>query len=218
MSGLNSIASEIAIKKLLFLGRLITEPNMAPTVRKLFESRIESYFDTTIRYVGVMLSINEVLVRYDLFQYFESWFNYPTFPSYTDWKRILRDKIQVFEDAWSQFCNSHPDMHVAQSCFENISIQQFWSIAGEYPDLVTRLHTQARLMNNFGLNASAPWPKDTEGALCFICKENIENTDHFLLDFPQFKDNLNSIWRNLDLKIMRSNPTDGIQIANFIKD
>ena len=70
MSGLNSIASEIAIKKLLCPGRLITEPNMAPTVRNLFKSRTESYFDTTITSVGVML------VKYDLFQYFESWFNF----------------------------------------------------------------------------------------------------------------------------------------------
>ena len=97
MSGLNSIASEIAIKMLFFLGRLITEPNMAPSVRNMFESRTESYFDTTITSVGVMLSISEVLVRYDLFQYFESWFNDSTFPTYTDWKRIVRDKIQVFE-------------------------------------------------------------------------------------------------------------------------
>ena len=121
MSGLNSVASEIAIKKLLFLWRIITEPNMAPTVRKLFESRTESYFDTTIRSVCVMVSISEVLVRYDLFPYCESWFNDSTFPTYIDWKRIVRDKIQVFEgDAWSQFCNSHPDVHVAQSCFENV--------------------------------------------------------------------------------------------------
>ena len=94
MSGLNSIASKIAIKKLL---RLITEANMASTVRKLFESRTENYFDTTITSVGVMLSIGEVLLRYDLFQYFESWFNDSTFPTYTDWKRTVRDKIQVFE-------------------------------------------------------------------------------------------------------------------------
>ena len=173
----------------------------------------------TITSVGAMLSISDVLVKYDLFQYFESWFNDPTFPTYTDWKRIVRYKIQVFEgDAWSQFCNSYPDMHVAQSSFGNMSIQQFWSIADEYPDLVTRLHTQTRLMGNFDLNASVPWLKDTEGALCFICKEDIENTDHFLLDCPQFKENFDSIWRNLDLKIMRSNPTDGIQIANFIKE
>ena len=123
MSRLNSIGSEIAIKKLHFLGRLITEPNMAPTVRNLFNSRTESYFDTTITPVGVMLSISDVLVKYDLFQYFESWFNDSTFPTYTDWKRIVRYKIQVFEgDALSQFCNSHADMHVTQSCFENMSI------------------------------------------------------------------------------------------------
>ena len=85
-----------------------------------------------------MLSITEVLVKYDLLQYFGSWSNDFTFPSYTDWKRIVRDKIQVFErDAWSQFCDSHPDMHVAQICFGMMSIQQFWSIADEYPDLLT---------------------------------------------------------------------------------
>ena len=63
ISTLNSIASEIAIKKLRFLGRRIIEFNRAPTVRNLFESRTESYFDTNITSVGVMLSIIEVLVK-----------------------------------------------------------------------------------------------------------------------------------------------------------
>ena len=82
----------------------------------------------TITSVGVMLSISDVLVKHDLFRCFESWFNDATFPTYTDWKRIVKYKIQVFEeDTLSQFCNSHPDMHVAQSCFENMSVKQFWS-------------------------------------------------------------------------------------------
>ena len=71
---------------------------MAPTVRNLFESRTESYFDTTITSVGVMLSFSELLVKYGLFQYFESWFNDSTFPAYTDWKRIVRDKIQALRE------------------------------------------------------------------------------------------------------------------------
>ena len=67
--------------------------------------------------------------------------------------------MQVFEsDLWSQFCD-HPDMHVAQTCFENMSTQQFESIADEYLDLVTRF------MGNFGLSASVPWLKYTEDAL-----------------------------------------------------
>ena len=71
MSGLNSVASETAIKKLLFLGRLISEPNMAPTVRNLFQCRVESYFDTNVTSAGVLLSISEELVKYDLFHHFK---------------------------------------------------------------------------------------------------------------------------------------------------
>ena len=94
--GRTTFASEIAIKKLLFLGRLTTEPNMASL------SEICSMVELRAMSVGVMLSISEVLVKHDLFQYFELWFNKFTFPTYTDWKRIVRDKIQVFErDAWS---------------------------------------------------------------------------------------------------------------------
>ena len=59
------------LKKLLFIGRLITESNMALTVRNLFENRAASSFDTNITSIGVMLSISEVLVKYDMLQYFE---------------------------------------------------------------------------------------------------------------------------------------------------
>ena len=85
MSGLNSVASEIAIKKLLFLGHLITEPNMAPTVRNLFQCRVESYFDTNAASTGVLFSISEALVKYNLFHHFESWCNSSTFPSFENW-------------------------------------------------------------------------------------------------------------------------------------
>ena len=81
ISGLNSVAFEIAIKKLLFLGCLITEPNMAPTIRNLFQCRGESYFDTNVTSAGVLLSISEALVKYDLSHHFESWYNSSTFPS-----------------------------------------------------------------------------------------------------------------------------------------
>ena len=57
-----------------------------------------------------------------------------------------------------------------------MSPPDFWSLADEYPDLVTRLYTQARLMGSFDLNGSVPWLKDTEDALCFTCKEDVENT------------------------------------------
>ena len=84
-------------------------------------------------------------------------------------------------------------MHIIQTCFESISPPDFWSLADEYSDLVTRLYTQARLMGSFRLNGSVPWLKDTEGALCFICKKDVENTYYFFLDCPQFKENFDSV-------------------------
>ena len=40
---------------------------MAPAVKNLFESKTESYFDANVTSVGVMLSISEVLVKYNCF-------------------------------------------------------------------------------------------------------------------------------------------------------
>ena len=90
-------------------------------------------------------------------------------------------------------------MHIIQTCFENISPPDFWFLADEYSDLATRLHTQARFMGRFGLNGSVPWLKK-EGVLCFLCEEDIENNYHFFLDCPQFKENFDSVWRDLQLK------------------
>ena len=83
--------------------------------------------------------------------------------------------------AWSQFCEAHPDMRVVWACFENMPPRHFWFLANEYPDLVTRMHTQVRVMGSFGLNGSIPWLRDTDVTLSFMCKGDIENLDHFLL-------------------------------------
>ena len=51
-------------------------------------------------------------------------------------------------------------------------------------------------MGSFGLYGSVPWLKDTVGALRFICKDDIETTNHFFLDCPQFKENFDYVWHN----------------------
>ena len=57
-------------------------------------------------------------------------------------------------------------MHVAQECLANVSPEQFWSIADNYPDLAKCLHVQIRLAGNVGLNGGVPWLSNTEDALC----------------------------------------------------
>ena len=40
--------------------------------------------------------------------------------------------------------DTHPDMHISQTCFKSLSPPDFWSLPGKYPDPLTGLHMQAR--------------------------------------------------------------------------
>ena len=217
MSVLNSIESEISIKKMLFLGRLISGAKTAPVVRGLFESRTQSYFDTNIASKGVLPSIWEILHKYDLFSYLESWFSDPTFPNCLTRKKIVKRKVHESEEkAWNDFVYSHPNMKIAQTCLENVSPHKLWSISEQRPDLVSRLHIQTRLMGNFGLNGDIPWLSNTDGAACLPCKMDIETVNHFLLDCANFREHFDSLWANLTVKITKFNYIDGRQISEFI--
>ena len=44
------------------------------------------------------------------------------------------------------------------------------------------MQQQVRLVGNFGLNGGIPWPRETDGATCYICKEALEDDAHFFLD------------------------------------
>ena len=97
-----------------------------------------------------------------------------------------QNKIRDWESRlWLEFCSGHPNMHVAQACLENVSPFKFWCLADLYPDLVSRLHIQIRLMGNLCLNGGIPWLFNTEGSLCFICKENTETVYHHFIECPQ---------------------------------
>ena len=76
------------------------------------------------------------------------------------------------------------------------------------------MHVQVRLMGNFGLNGSLPWLQSTDG----ICKEDIESVTHFSLDCSYFRNNFESLWDKLKIKIARSNLIDGAYFCNFIKN
>ena len=71
LSGLNSMEAEIDFKKLMFLGRLITEPKMAAAIRSLFSRRLDSFFDANITSRGVLVTICDSLHKCDLFHYLE---------------------------------------------------------------------------------------------------------------------------------------------------
>ena len=106
-------------------------------------------------------------------------------------------------------------MRVAGACLDNISPDQFWSIANLYQDLVRHLHVQIRLKGNFWINGGVPWLTNTDGELCLLCKESVEDVSHFLLDCPYFRDNLEYLWSNLSQKAIAFNLSDRTQISHF---
>ena len=97
LTELNSIKAEIDKRQLLFLGRLVAEPKMAPSVRNLLRSRTESLFDTDVKSIGILPSICEALNKYDFFDNFEIWFNSSTFPTYGNWKSTVKSKVRDME-------------------------------------------------------------------------------------------------------------------------
>ena len=107
-------------------------------------------------------------------------------------------------------------MQIASSCLANVTLFHFWSLADHFPDLVSRLHVEVRLMGQFGLSGGIPWLRDSDGAFCFVCKQDVERATHFFLDCSYFKQNFLSLWRNLKIRITVSHQADGINICQFI--
>ena len=69
-------------------------------------------------------------------------------------------------------------------------------------------------MGKFGLNAGVLWLHGTPGALC---KEGLDDVNHFLWECKAFRKNFQSVWSNLFQKIDSANPMDGLQISCFIR-
>ena len=106
-------------------------------------------------------------------------------------ENIVRGSIIRFEkSAWHSYCDTHHEMQIASSCLANVTPFHFWSLADHFPDLVSRLHVQVRLMSQFGVSGSIPGFHDSDGTFCFVCKQDVESVTHFLLDCSYFKQNI----------------------------
>ena len=92
LSILISVAAEIDLKKRLLLSCLITQPNMAPTMKSLFLSKMENSLDPSLPTLGIIHRIYEALQKYDLFHYFIQWFHSSISPTYAGWKKLIKLK------------------------------------------------------------------------------------------------------------------------------
>ena len=56
-------------------------------------------------------------------------------------------------------------------------------------------------------------PVYTDSAIFSICEDDIQSVTHFLFDCSCFRNNFDSYWHKLKLKIAGSNPADGVYIS-----
>ena len=168
---------------------------------------------------GVFSTIFEALSKHDLLIYLEEWRKTAIFPTHSVWKNLVKERIILFEkNRWSDHCLNLPNMEISRLFLENMPPDTFWSISNKFPGLVKHLHQQVRLIANYGLNGGVPWLRGTNGALCFFCKEEVEDCSHFFLRCETFKANFSSLWQNLNSKILLFNPTDGTFICSFLSN
>ena len=65
---------------------------MAPAIRSLFSSKLDSFFNANITSWGVLAAVCDSLHKYNLFHYLELWFRESIFPTYSNWKTIMKAK------------------------------------------------------------------------------------------------------------------------------
>ena len=113
----------------------MTEPKMAPAVKYLFIPRVHGFSSSNIDSMGVIAYINESLCKFELSSYFDDWFVNSRFLFYNEWKSIVNQRINEYENAmWFTYCACHLNMDTARNCLENVSPSQFWSISELCPD------------------------------------------------------------------------------------
>ena len=84
------------------------------------------------------------------------------------------------------------------------------------PGCRRHVHVHVRPMGHFGLNGGIPWLAETDGSLCFTCREDNETLCHFFFDCLILKPNFDLLCCNLLLKASSLNAAHGTQISQFI--
>ena len=135
------------------------------------------------------------------------------------WKKLIKRKICTAEsENWHTFCAGHPKFGLDRAAFTHISSYQYWSLTSDYLNLVKHFHLQMRIMGNFGPNGGVPWLGGSNGCVCYICQEGVEDTLHFLLHCSFLHEDFSLLWSKLQQKILKLDLVDGPGIVSFLNN
>ena len=138
---------------------------------KLFQARIRSFLTIQNNSFGFIKDVVFFMHKYSLSDYFDNWTGNRIFPSYFDWKRIVKPRIAAHENnAWTEYASVHQDIAILDKTFSRMTNNEFWEIVDRIPDLAFKRNLQIRLMGNFGLQYGAPWLRSLEVQRVYFVK------------------------------------------------
>ena len=142
------------------------------------------------------------------------------FPSYFDWKRIVKSRIAAHENnAWTEYASVHQDIEILYKTFSGMTNNEFWEIVDRIPDLAFKRNLQIRLMGNFGLQYGAPWLGKSGSSTCLLCQDgNVEDISHFLFSCPKLENEWATFWHILKVKVSNSDYLEKIYSHHFIEN
>ena len=109
ISGLISLENEIAKRKLFFFARMALSTSDT-VLGKLFQARVRSFLSIQNNSFGFIKNVVFLMHKYSLSvsDYFDNWTRNKIFPSYFDWKRIVKSRIAAHENnAWTEYASIH---------------------------------------------------------------------------------------------------------------
>ena len=59
------------------------------------------------------------------------------------------------------------------------------------------MHTQLRILVNFGFTGGVPWLSGTDGQPCFLCKSTTDENLHSVLDYPLYRENFDLLFSKI---------------------
>ena len=220
ISGLPTVGSLLHQKKLYFLGRILTLPEVPKVVLDILKLRLNMLnVDSDSNSIGFLSEILYSLETYNLMPYLHLWQRVSIFPSYRKWKHIVNSRIFSHERA-DIFTASEakPVVKLTLAAFTNYPPENFWSLTWNNPDLVPNIRTQIRLLVNAGLKGSVPWLQGTNDVICPLCKVEPEDNFHFMLRCNIMKPEWNKFWEKL-LSIVEVNCRQECDVlAQFLRN
>ena len=117
ISGLISVKNEIAKRKLFFFARMALSTSNT-VLCKLFQARVKSFFTIENNSSGFIKDVVFFMHKYSLSDYFDNWTRNRIFPSYFNWKRIVKSRIMAHENnAWTECASVHQDIEILDKTY-----------------------------------------------------------------------------------------------------